>query len=169
MSPTGIPLPENLEDVFKPRSGSRKPKLLREFWIAFQTPISGRRFVIVSKKEPLRIEDRQVPPSGEGEVHEVLLSDVVSGTYLTVPEKNEASWEKIEGWLRRENLNLSIFEESRGVIRSPGSSNKSEARHITGSTALRSVDWLEALALLDQQDPGQNFHSARYRCQASWP
>jgi hypothetical protein len=142
--PIDLPLPEDLSELFRPRSKPKHPKLLRDFWIAFQSPVRETRFVVIKKDNRIEVRDSFSRSEGE-DAHEILKSDVVTSFYPTPQDKTKATWEKIESWIKREGLDLSLFEEASQPMSSHSHSPRAEQ-------AVHSGNWLQVFSRLDQQD-----------------
>jgi hypothetical protein len=94
-----------------------------QFWRSFHTPLSDRRFVIITAaNEPkVRIVERTESPA-EGQSFEILSTDIVSnGAGMPLDERVKAVQEKINSWIDRHNIDSQLlYEEEPNELRPIG-------------------------------------------------
>jgi hypothetical protein len=127
--PVGVMTPLNVAELFVEDGGNKKisiisaappappgPYFAPDFWKAFHTPLTGKRFVIPpNETHPLRIVDGELPDGESG--YEVLSSDLP----LLPPEapkidKIKAVAAKIRAWIARHDLTEQPFRDRPKIL-----------------------------------------------------
>jgi hypothetical protein len=112
--PVGVILPFDLAEIFESRSSSARPRLNPVFWQAFHTPIDGQRFVVIGENDAIRIEHDSSHISQSERKFEILPTDIVNGTFMSLTEKISSTWTKIDAWLARHSLSYDPFIAAEG-------------------------------------------------------
>jgi len=110
--PAGVKIPENVVELFEEKTGA--PYFSREFWRAFHTPLTGKRFAVPSNLiDPPRIIEGELSEGVEG--YEIFESDVcLLPANVAMPEKVRAVADSIRAWLKRNNLARHQFRGAEG-------------------------------------------------------
>jgi hypothetical protein len=114
--PSSITVPTNPADLFERSAPQRRPRVDRVFWKAFYEPMlpGQRRFVVLGNREgmPLEIVNSAAPPEGTVKYHEILESDLVGSERKEEHDYINEMWANIDGWLKRNQLNVGSFVSS---------------------------------------------------------
>jgi hypothetical protein len=142
--PLHVAIPSDASRLFGRSASRNPPHLARSFWRAFHTPISGRRVVVMTPQRDrfIRVEDIGAHDPVPDSAVEIPPSDLSLDDTKPMPEKVASNWAKIRGWIARNGLALSAFEEAGSVP--PRSSHSSPSL-------------IEAFERLDPQDQARIF------------